>query len=166
MFTPTRAINSQEHWSVMVVTNCIPSCRRLCNCWTNSTMRYQFNKELIKESTATWQCSCHHFTVSHELVRWLLAQDKYDSTALRGLRKEIEKPSKQAFSWCDFSARIIPSAGRLGEYNAVVPRERALRSCDCQWLGEGQARQNLKDISLQAEKDHSAGASAPAVVFT
>lgn len=138
-----------------MVKTCIPSCRRLCNCWTNSTTRYQFNKQLIKESTATWQCSCHHFTVSHDLVRGLVAQDKYDSKALRGLWKEIEKPSKQAFSWCDFSSRIIPAARRQGaggrgagggEYNAVIPCERALRSWPCQWFGEGQVRRTMNDI--------------------
>ena len=44
-------------------------------------------KYFVKECTATSQCSCHNFTISYNLVRCLLAQDRYDSKTLRGLLK-------------------------------------------------------------------------------
>lgn len=124
MFTPTIATNSQGHWFVMMVKHRIPSCRRLCDCWTHSTTRHQLNKQLVKESTATRQCPCHYFPVSHDLASGPLAQDKYDSKALRGLWKEIEKPSKPAFRWCDCSSSILPSAQRPVAVRCCHPRQK------------------------------------------
>lgn len=79
-----------------MVKNSIPDCRMLGKCWSNSSMSSQLNKYFAKEYTATWQCSYHNSTISHDLVRWPLGQDRHDSKTLRGhTNRKIFKTSFQ-----------------------------------------------------------------------